>query len=412
MKKVFLFVLCAMALLTACSDSEQIESAVPNQAAQDASNIRSYDEALQIAKSSISILESNPKTRSASSREIDLSKNEVVKLDPKTRRATDTNDTLMYVFNFADEQGFAVVSASKNTEGLLAVTEKGTYNPDSLSEIESFNIFMDLAKSYVENAEATGGPKRIIVRPLEKDSIGYREGNVVGPYVSVNWGQHLPEGELFVNNISGCTNTAIAQIMSYYEYPSQIVLTYLTNDPMIQTFNWSQMKAHSTGHSLSSCSTSGDHSSISKLMKELGYLNHSITYNTYTYTYNSYVPSTMSTLGYQTGSWSNYNTSNVKAQLDSNHLILITGKDSSQDIGHAWVIDGYKTEEEVVYHYLQYPDDMIWVLSGIEVIGYNYYCHCNFGYYGTYNGYYLSGVFNTNYSNYTENLSFLPIYHN
>ena len=33
-------------------------------------------------------------------------------------------DTLLYVFNFEDEQGFAVVSAIRQTEGLIAVIER------------------------------------------------------------------------------------------------------------------------------------------------------------------------------------------------------------------------------------------------------------------------------------------------
>lgn len=416
MKKSLILFAVTM-FMVSCSNEESVDTLSNNSPGQQVDCIRSFEEAFEIANSSIAMVDGSAKTRFDKQRKIDIKNIKICRDKNNTRSGSVSNDTLMYVFNFTDEQGFAVVSASKNTEGLLAVTEKGNYNPDSLSEIGGFNIFMDLAKSYVKNAEAIGGPKRSPVRPLEKDSVGCRIGAIAGPYISVNWGQRYPEGELCSNGLCGCTNTSIAQILSYYEYPTQITLSHLGNQAVTQTLNWSQIKGHQTGHTISSCSTTGIHSTISNLLRELGYLNNSeYSYDSYgnpfTGTYRTIVPTTMTGLGYQTGSWSAYNFSFIKQQLDSEHLFMMSGQDTYKG-RHAWTLDGYKTEEEVIYHYLQYGIGMPWQLAGIDVINTTNYCHFNWGWYGSHNGYYLSGVFDAgNSGNYENYLYILPIYRN
>lgn len=63
------------------------------------------------------------------------------------------NDTLLYVFNFNDEQGFAVVSANRQTEGLIAAVEMGSYDPAIPTGNPGFDTYMQMAKVYVANTE-------------------------------------------------------------------------------------------------------------------------------------------------------------------------------------------------------------------------------------------------------------------
>ena len=59
----------------------------------------------------------------------------------------------MYVFNFNDEQGFAVVSANRQTEGLIAAVEMGSYDPAIPTGNPGFDTYMQMAKVYVANTE-------------------------------------------------------------------------------------------------------------------------------------------------------------------------------------------------------------------------------------------------------------------
>lgn len=429
MKKL-LTLFAAILTLAACSNQDDAMPASQT-SIKKTSYIRSFDEALQIAQSSISILDGSEITRSGSTRKINLDDSKVYKQDALTRSASDTNDTLMYVFNFEDNQGFAVIAANRNTDALIAVTEKGHYDPGETTEIEGFNDFTQAVENYLRNMANT--PKAVITEVREERVYTGHHTPVVGPYVSVKWGQQLPEGEFCPNLISGCTNTAMAQIMSHFEYPTSIYLTYGSNNSNLITLDWSSIKSHSTGHSLNYCTTSmsNAHSQISSLCRQLGEMNNS-TYHfetnstsasTSTYTTIYAIP-TFTSLGYSTGSWNNINNTNITSELSNGHLLLARGTDTLIDSGHAWVVDGYTSAEYYVkvYHRENVGPINPWILYETLGPAYTTLYHVNWGWYGKNNGYYAFGIFDTSkviipdtdYNNtlldFSSNLRFLPVY--
>ena len=154
-----------LALTVSCSNDFDSDIRMPRkeqELAQNDLSKRTYQEALDIAQNSITILEhANNATRSIGAcRTIDRNAIIVGSQHNITRSASEQDDTLFYVFNFCNDEGFAVVSASKNTDGLLAVTESGHYSANETSEIEGFDMFMDLAENYVTNSMS-----KINVRP-------------------------------------------------------------------------------------------------------------------------------------------------------------------------------------------------------------------------------------------------------
>ena len=222
------------------------------------------------------------------------------------------------------------------------------------------------------------------------------------PYIKVKWGQYFPEGEYCPNDISGCTNTALGQIMSFYNYPTQITLTYAEADISTQSLNWSNIKGHNTRplHSKTSliCNSSDAHKAIGRLMRQLGELNNSDYTNSNSTSTSSqtYAHVTMSNLGFTTGSWDDYDGSSVRNQLDAQHLLLVRGQTSGGN-GHAWVIDGYLEDREADCIVEKINTSHGEMLNIIEVISQNfiYYNHINWGWYGDNNGYFSDGVFNT-----------------
>ena len=144
--KTKLFSFISIAVIMASCTLDPVEN-YDNQAVSTQKNatIRSYVEALEIAQNSISLLDGAAKTRgTVNNRIIDLSEKKVFKLDALTRTESNVNDTLIYVFNFENNEGFALVSASKATEGLLAITEEGYCNPDETSGIDGFDLFLEM----------------------------------------------------------------------------------------------------------------------------------------------------------------------------------------------------------------------------------------------------------------------------
>ena len=398
MKRIIILIVAIT--LVACSKQKLSEQAPSKLNKQEIRHtVRSYDEALKIAENAIDMLESSKSsTRSKKKcRKIDFTQNKVIMSEPKTRAELDDCDSLIYVFNFENNEGFALVSASKSTEGLLAVTEKGHFDPNIPSKIKGFEEFKEMAKEYVRNAFSIN---RSPVGPIveTKDSITYTLTQV-GPYLTVRWGQNYPEGELCPNGKSGCTNTAIAQLMSYYCYPTSINITYQGADVTTQTLNWADIKAHNTGHSSSNCSTLSTHNAIGRLLRQIGELNQSNYSNPdCTETEPYYIDQSLTTLGYNCGEWHLWSTlvgSLVRSQLNYGHLFIIIGQ-SPEDIedGHSWVIDGYLSIEKLVREMAR-TSTSGWFFTGIEYTETTNYMHFNWGGYGNCNGFFAEGVYNS-----------------
>lgn len=401
--KTKLISIFALAIMVAsCSNQELIDSDFQQPAPKQTSSIRSYEEALQIAQASIQMVDGQTQTRATSPRKISLSDSKVC-LGGSITRSETGNDTLMYVFNFEDNQGFAVVSANRATEGLIAITESGYYNPDEQSEIDGFNYYMEMAKEYIRNMRGSGLDP-IIPEGRDSFAIGH---SYVGPYVTVNWGYSHPEGEFCPNGICGCSNTAAAQIMSYYECPSTTPITYDNRDVNYQVFDWAQMKAHQTGHIRNSnlCSSDDAHTSIARLCRQLGYIagsNYSKPNSTSTPLTGTI--SAFQFFGYITNSWIPYSNASIKDTLDVGCPMLICGWDYNlQNVaGHVWVMDGYH-EIANLHYWITRP----YVGSDEEVAylvdtTYSYLYHFNWGWYGENNGYFSYNVFNTELGEYDE----------
>jgi len=393
MRKIILCLFVAVFMMTACSNQETTESAqlIPT-GVNTQSNTRSYEEALKIAENAIDMLESSKSsTRSeAKSRKIDFTQNKVIMHDTKTRGDSIISDSLIYVFNFENNEGFALVSASVNADPLLAVTEKGFFDPEVPSNIDGLNLFVEQAKEYVLSEELASLNS---VYETKDSIVGVSPYSEVGPFVSVKWGQNYAEGEFCDNGLAGCANTAMAQIFTYYGQPSSLSLTYCNGGTI--SLNWPSIRSHGTKHYSSYCSNLTVHTSISHLLRELGERNNSSYVSVdenHIYTITDLITdntaiNTLNGLGYQHGSWNPYIGSFVRNQLDNHHLFIASA------LSHFWVLDGYMLG--VVTHNIMYKIGDNWYYSGNTYTTTSYFNHYNWGFYGDSDGYFNENVYNT-----------------
>ena len=399
MKKsiLLLLVLAGVSFFTSCQ--KEVESATYNEPTVIEATLKtnriSLKEAIEIATDGIAMLESSDITRANSSRRIDPNLVKY-KINPATR-AGEYADTLYYVINYADNAGFAVVSTTRTNENpLLVVTEAGNYTPGEETTSEGFNMYMDLLDASMSR-ERPGIDPNPPAGPTTEDSV--EEFNV-GPFLSVKWGQEYPYNmycppyyaDSTARYDAGCVATAIAQIMSYYEYPSQLTLTYVEETPPpTQYLDWNTIKSHVGG--LSSCNCT-DHTQLAHLIAEVGKRANT------TYTANGSGSSMYSSLrcfedlGYNLDvSDSFYSFTLAKRELNNNRPVYMIGFLPTNDTGHAWVADGYK---QINYIQTTYEYE----LNGRPVIvdqtiTTQYYLHLNWGWDGCNNGYFYEGVFKT-----------------
>ena len=321
-----------------------------------------------------------------------------VKYVTSQQTRTGDTDTLMYVFNFSDEKGYAIVSADRRMEGLLAVTESGYYDPSQTASNPGLELYMSGVRGNLDSLELLlpdphPGFMQLIIK---HDTVG-REN--IAPRVLVKWGQSYPEGMYCPNNLSGCSITAMAMIMSYFKYPQSIALTYSGADIPEQELDWEVMCNHIGPVCYAGC-TPESHNAIGRLCRQLGKMAGSTYHaNDGTSTTIDKSRSTMSRLGYEVGGIIN-STANLLTNLRQGKLIYMRGS-SPNGIGHAWVVDGYKS---FTVHYQEYT-----VQNGLiqDVYCDEYkttsYNHINWGWNGYDNGYFLSNVFNANCVDYIDN---------
>lgn len=405
--KLLIAIMIAFIVSLVCTSCQE-ECITPEEVSSDDSSIhfekRSYDEALAIAQESLSMLD-DAKTRSGQCRTIDLSNTQYV-LSNRTRSGQDTLDTLLYIFNFADDAGFSIVSANKAMTGLLAVTEAGNYNENALKAYTGLNMFINMAKRYSMHEKGGLIPYCDTLLVLNSN---------IGPLINVTWGQQFPEGLYCPNTIAGCATTALLQITSYFEYPTQLQLTFAQADTSSVTLNWSDMKLHTCGGSYP-CSffcpaTEQAHKNIGRLSRQCTkyssstfYINDNNTipenspllfdYHTYnalsgakTSTYLSGSRNALNQLGYSLTNTTGYSASAIRSYLKSHWLIYLSGTDysSGNAVGHGWVIDGYNDQECHIYSHITAPPSII--------VTHKHYNHINWGWYGYFNGYFYDGVF-------------------
>lgn len=158
MRKLLLFItgIFAIGAFMSCSGDEpkmagtDADSSVREQFSAN-TNLRTLEEAAAIVRANMGIL-GETGSRSGTVRSFSPSSAKMVVNYGKSR--AQLPDTLMYVFNFDNDEGFAVVAADRRLEGLIAITEKGSYDPAVGTDNPGLQYYMTAAE---ENLQLNDG---------------------------------------------------------------------------------------------------------------------------------------------------------------------------------------------------------------------------------------------------------------
>lgn len=294
------------------------------------------------------------------------------------------NNLDVYIFNFEDEEGFAMMSTDKRQPSLIALANKGNLNEGDSIENPGLKLFIEYAVTPIDPET----PETPIFDPFEpttpfgKKYEWTNEITHVNGMCSTKWGQNLPYNKYTpvingFNSPTGCVATSMSQLMAYYEYP-QSYNGY--------TFDWTEIKK--TFSPISYSISGADQ--LARLMQQLG-LPSNLNMN-YTETGSGASPynisKTFKAFGYTSGgTLKAYNIEDVVQEVKSNHPLLAGGE--SKDGGHSWLIHGLLKRTYTVYY---------GTIRGEYEKDYSkdyYYVLCNWGWDGFADGYYLSDAFNT-----------------
>lgn len=308
----------------------------------------------------------------------------------------------VYVVNLGNDQGFVVVSGETGTTAaVLGYCDQGTFSYDDApcnlkALLQQYAGQIDCLR---ENRNLT--PRSSLLAPRSSSSV---IGNVVvEPFVTTKWNQGTPFNDLCpmldgkTHTVTGCTATAMAQIMAYWKYPRQgrgqhsysynpgVTNTVTYSADFSQSFyNWDNMLDNYDGDY-----TDEQGAAVALLMKDAGYAVDSRWGSGSLGTGGSrspeealamnfdYNPDSIRTIGMGDANF----IEQLKRELDarrpvlfSAHVPFITWSGTN---AHVMVIDGYTDND---------------------------YFHVNFGWSGDYDGYYLL----TNFYNGSAIVGILP----
>lgn len=325
-------------------------------------------------------------------------------------KALDLPDTLAYLVNFEDNAGYAIVCADDRVGcPLLAYVPEGSL--DDAAENPSLSAVLsnmkDCLLNSIEDFEAKKDSMRKVAETqLEDDTVSLRSagGTVtyytfntqmsVPQFVSTQWNQnpspyydYLPICSSTNNHMyAGCSVVAAAQVIAYYEYPTNM-------DGW--AFNWSGMKVVPNAVDIRNPL---DRNSVGALMYFIG--QHANANYTCTgtgasvYTICNWL---RSSYGYQTESFA-YSFDRIVPYLNLRNPLMMHGFDTRYNpaVGHAWVLDGYVTAAVVCYQAIV-NNGNITNLTYLTTVYGNSYLHVNWGWGGSSDGYFYSGLFNPGY---------------
>jgi len=308
-----------------------------------------------------------------------------------TAKSRSETDTLIYVVNYDNNEGYVLVSASCHTEPILGYVEKGSFDEEKVAENSSYSYFLKAAKRYASI------PKDSLIVPGTPIGKVRHVCDSILPRLEVAWNQYYPEGYFYDNSMCGCVQTATAQVMSYLEKPTSITLTYPNRDKNVETIDWSKLKQHKkSSFNCWDCPlTNEEHLVLARLCRQIGFLNNSFT------GYNGDVDENGNPISIGTGVDIN-NVFNAFETLVPNNIVekgfSVDGRALYDSLfrnkgvamvgapGHAWVCDGGKRD-------LWYNTFTLIGGSKEEVSG-TLYLHYNWGWGGQDNGYFLSTILN------------------
>ncbi len=290
---------------------------------------------------------------------------------------------VFYVFDF--HPGFVIVSADDRMEPVLGYSLEGDYDaanvPDNMraflegyAEELQYAVRTDYSQD-VRMAEKWQSMVRGTYHPLSRNQA------VVGPLLSTRWDQNSPYNALCPavsggpggHAYAGCVATMMGQVMRYWEYPNQGIgsNTYVNNDTLCPDTMYANFGAAVYDYSLmpeklTSASSTAEKNAVTTLLLHCGVAVNMSYGADGSSASTSYAATVMQQyFGYPASQYlsrNNYSSTwvqRLKQELDQLRPIPYRGSGSG---GHAFVCDGY--------------DDMD-------------YFHFNWGWSGSYNGYYL-----------------------
>ena len=282
-------------------------------------------------------------------------------------------DTIAYACNFAENAGFVIVAAdSRVNDRIVVCADQGRFSEDS--DNPGFSMLLDHIKNYTERKIAAAAAKsEKKAKSLKKltadgDSLIELPAQQVGPLIKTAWNQIAPYNA-FIDTCpssgtpyyTGCTLTALAQLIGYYNQPGIEMMPEMTAQKYAYDLDdfhkiWVGILFRCLWRDLpkvfNNCAVGVDGYKAMKYLQEYGYQTQASTF---------------------------YSSQSILKSVAESHPVMVTSATFSG--GHTWLMDGYRTEQ------YRSASDSTNVVKG------DTYYHINWGWGGDCDGWFAGGCF-------------------
>ncbi len=319
-----------------------------------------------------------------------------------TRCAEQPEGNLVHIVQFS-EGGYAVLGADDRLPSVIAVVDEGGLTTEAYADMVRNGVPED------ENGQPIVYPG-IVFGPEVYEQLGYDpadSGLLVlpqfnyGPWttlkcealIQTKWDQGSPYNVLTPQidgqqTLVGCVAVAVGQIMAYKAYGgygSPVCPVKIAG----YTIDWDKiLKRLSNICKLKEGSIYEDVFCVATLLKSVGVavgMNYGVLGSGAP---SEHAAACLAQYGYSNVSLVEYDFERVCQMLDKKYPVYISATDTENHKGHAWVIDGYTFQWRTI--------EIVNPVTNVAIeyrAEYRNLLHCNFGWGGSNDGYYLEGIF-------------------
>lgn len=341
------------------------------------------------------------------------------------------NDTLLYVVNYADEGGYAVISADMRIrESILMISESGNIDPNifriSLTKSSSDDISADEyadSIAYYKNLyqeDIIGGTEQTAQEFIASEIISHAEDYIarygeiwwtddnpsidgsattwsepiniqnrveyeVLPMLKTRWHQRSPFNSLVPKSKpAGCVPIAIAQIMTYNRYPENL------------TVNGYYIDWDALGSKPYISEGTSEANMVMHLIRHIQIACNSWLFSEGTFTFPKKAEMFLRDMGYiNVKRMLRYDEDRLFEYLQKGYPVFLSGAENiSLRKSHGWVVDGWYKSFKVY----DMKDKATGKITGPHTKLMGDYLHCNWG--NASDSWVVAGVFNDTHSTY------------
>ena len=283
-----------------------------------------------------------------------------------------------YIFTGEDGAGFVIVSGDDIANPILGYSDNASIDVDGELPTGMQELLADIENQMLQARQSGAIQTEVVAKRWSS----LAKGNVVKELKTATWNQGSPYNSQcprdgYLRSVTGCVPTAYAILMRYFRYPSaglgstQAYYTsskniYVASRNLSHIYDWDNMPMQLEGSGY----TSQQADNVATLLADIGAA-FQVDYGAdetggymglpQLFTHFDYFPGTSeSKEDFTAEEWN----AKLKAQIDLSHPVIYRGA-NEEESGHIFIIDGYTDDD---------------------------YFHVNWGWGGSYNGYFALDV--------------------